>query len=257
MSSSGPIESFDVGAARVLRLSHGKANALDVELFEALTAALEEATEDGCRALVLTGTGSIFSAGVDLVRLLNDGGQYRGALLKALGEALHALLTYPKPLIAAINGHAIAGGCIVACAADHRIMIREHGRIGVPELTVGVPFPPMALEILRFATPPQYFRQLVYRGLTYSSDHAHACGLVDELVAVEALSDRALACATELASIPPNSFALTKSQAVRPVIERLQQQWSQDIDVQVNEAWNSEDTVTAVQQYVDTTLRKR
>ncbi len=250
------IEVTELNGVAVLQMRHGKANALDVDLCTALKTTLEQVATTS-KAVVLTGQEKIFSAGVDLVRLLKDGEDYRGALLKALGDALHALLTHPKPLIAAINGHAIAGGCILACAADHRIMIREHGRIGVPELTVGVPFPPMALEILRFAVPPQHFRQLVFRGLTYTPDRAHACGLVDELVAVEALSDRARTCALELAAIPPHAFALTKSQAVRPVVERLQQQWTQDMDAKVNKAWNSAEIVAAVQGYVDNTLRKR
>ncbi len=249
------IEVKEANGIAVLQMQHGKANALDVELCTELKGTLQQ-VESTSNAVVLTGREKIFSAGVDLVRMLNDGDEYRSALLAALGDVLHALFFYPKPLIAAINGHAIAGGCILAWAADHRIMIRDHGRIGVPELTVGVPFPPIALEIIRFATPPQHFRQLVLRGLTYPPEQALASGLVDELIASEALSERAVSCAAELASIPPQSFGLTKLQVCRPVFEKLQQDWSQNMAAQVNEAWNSADVVAAVQAYVDKTLRK-
>ncbi len=249
------IEVHKANGIAVLQMQHGKANALDVELCTELKGTLQQ-VESTSKAVVLTGQGKIFSAGVDLVRLLNDGDEYRTALLTALGDVMHALFFHPKPLIAAINGHAIAGGCILACAADHRIMTRENGRIGVPELTVGVPFPPIALEIMRFATPPQYFRQLVFRGLTYPPEQALARGLVDELVAGEALSDRAMICAAELASIAPLSFELTKLQACRLVFEKLEQKWSQNMAAQVNEAWNSAEVVAAVQNYVDKTLRK-
>jgi enoyl-CoA hydratase len=249
------IEVKEASGIAVLQMQHGKANALDVELCTELKVTLQQ-VESTSKAVVLTGQGTIFSAGVDLVRLLNDGDEYRSALLTALADVLHALFFYPKPLVAAINGHAIAGGCILACAADHRIMIRDHGKIGVPELTVGLPFPPIALEIMRFATPPQHFRQCVFRGLTYPPDQALAWGLVDELVASEVLSDRAVICATELASIPPRSFELTKSQACRPVVEKLQQKWSQNMAAEVNEVWNSAEIVAAVQAYVDKTLHK-
>lgn len=239
----------------VLQMQHGRANALDVELCTALKDTLQQ-IESTAKAVVLTGRDKIFSAGVDLVRLLSDGAEYRSALLTALGDVLHAMFFYPKPLISAINGHAIGGGCILACATDHRIMIRDNGRVGVPELTVGVPFPPIALEIIRFAVPPQHFRQLVFRGLTCPSDQALAWGLVDELVAGDALVDRAMTCAAELASIPSRSFELTKQQACRPVYEKLQQKWSKSTAVEVNEAWNSTEVVAAMQDYVDRTLRK-
>ena len=249
------IEVKETKGMAVLQMKHGKANALDVEFCIELKATLQQ-VESTSKAVVLTGQQKIFSAGVDLVRLLQDGDQYRTALLTALGDVLHALFFYPKPLIAAINGHAIAGGCIIACAADYRIMIGENGRIGVPELAVGLPFPPIALEIIRFATSPQHFRRLVFRGLTYPPDKALAWGLVDELVASEAISDRAMVCAAELASIPPRSFELTKLQACRPVFEKLQQKWTQRMAAQVNEVWNSVAVVAAVQNYVDKTLCK-
>lgn len=249
------IELTEMHGVTILQMKHGKANALDVELCTELKARLQQ-VESTTKAVVLTGEKKIFSAGVDLIRLLNDGEEYCAALLTALGDALHALFFYSKPLIAAINGHAIAGGCILACAADHRIMVQEGGRIGVPELTVGLPFPPIALEIIRFATPPQHFRQLVLRGLTYPPEKALAWGLVDELVDSKMLSDRAMTCAQELAAIPPRSFELTKLQACQPVFEKLQRKWSQNMAANVNEAWNSEAVVATVQKHVNMTLRK-
>ncbi|MFQ5937159.1 MAG: enoyl-CoA hydratase/isomerase family protein, partial [Acidiferrobacterales bacterium] len=193
------IETKECAGIGVLRMKHGKANALDTELCTELKTALQQ---QHAKAVVLTGEGKIFSAGVDLVRLLKDGEDYRRSLLRALSEALHTLFFYPRPVIAAINGHAIAGGCIVACAADHRIMTHEAGRIGIPELLVGVPFPPMALEVMRFNVPAHHLQQLIFRGLTCVPEHALTWGLVDELVEGERLLERALERATELAAIP-------------------------------------------------------
>src|SRR5215813_14130931 len=115
-----------------LRLTHGKASALDVELLDALLRELDGLGED-VRALILTGTGSIFSAGVDLFRLTAEGADYVRRFLPLLSRFLRTLFAFPRPVIAAANGHAIAGGCIVVLAADVRLMAEGSGRIGVPE----------------------------------------------------------------------------------------------------------------------------
>ena len=80
-----------------------------------------------------------------------------------------AVFYHPKPVVAAINGHAIAGGAVLACCADRRIMARESGRIGVTELLVGVPFPALAFEIVRFAVPGIFSPRFALSGATYAS----------------------------------------------------------------------------------------
>ncbi len=238
----------------ILHMRHGKANALDTELCVALMDALEQ-SQPTAKALVLTGAGKIFSAGVDLVRLL-ESDAYRRALLQSLGQLLDRLFFYPRPVVAAINGHAIAGGCILACAADHRVMIQEAARIGVPELLVGVPFPALALEIMRATAAPYHLQQLMYRGLTCEPSQALTWGLVDELVDKERVLERALERARELATIPSRSFELTKLQARVPSRERLASPAIQEADAQVLQAWNSPEVVTAIRQYVERTLGK-
>src|SRR5690242_6900778 len=113
-----------------LRLAHGKASALDVELLDALQRALEGAAGE-VRALVLTGTGSIFSAGVDLFRLTREGAVDVRRFLPLLSRLVRTLFAFPRPVVAAVNGHAIAGGCIRVLAADARLMAEGGGRIGV------------------------------------------------------------------------------------------------------------------------------
>src|SRR5215470_4607203 len=120
-----------------LRLAHGKASLLDVELLDALLRELDGVAED-VRALILTGTGSIFSAGVDLFRLTQEGKDYVRRFLPLLSRLLCTLFTFPRPVVAAASGHAIAGGCVLVVACDIRLMAEGAGRIGVPELLVGV-----------------------------------------------------------------------------------------------------------------------
>jgi enoyl-CoA hydratase len=238
----------------ILHMHHGKANALDTELCVALGNALEQ-SQSTAKAVVLTGEGRIFSAGVDLVRLL-ESDDYRRALLQALAQMLERLFFYPRPVVAAINGHAIAGGCILACAADHRVMIKDAARIGAPELLVGVPFPALALEIMRTSATPYHLQQLMYRGLTCEPSQALAWGLVDELVDKERVLEHALARAREFAAIPTRSFELTKLQARLPSRERLALPATEETDAQVLQAWNSPEVVNAIRQYVERTLAK-
>jgi enoyl-CoA hydratase len=215
----------------ILELGHGKANALDVDL---------------CR-------GGIFSAGVDLLRLLDGGPRYIDEFLPAFHEMLETLFVYPKPVVAALNGHAIAGGCVVACATDHRVMAGDSGRVGVPELRVGVPFPSAALEIMRFALAPVHFREIMYRGAVLDPSRARDWGLIDEIVAAERLMDHAVASAADLASVSPSAFALTKTQIRAPFVERMKAA-REGFDAAVRDIWVAPQTREAIRDYVTRTL---
>jgi enoyl-CoA hydratase len=171
-----------------------------------------------------------------------------------MSAAFKALFTFPKPLVAAVNGHAIAGGCVMTCCADYRIMAREPGRIGIPELLVGVPFPIVPLEIVRFAMPPQHLQALIYRTLTLTADDALKYGVVDQVVEPERVVDEAVAVADSLAAMPVESFQLTKRLLREPALRRMRE--GADIDLLVREAWAEEDVLSAVRDYVERTLKR-
>jgi len=135
-------------------MRHGKANALDITLCGGLADCFDKLCASDARAVVLTGQGQIFSAGVDLLQVNAGGADYIRRFLPMLHRMYQAVFFHPKPLVAAVNGHAIAGGCVLACCADRRIMARGGGRMGITELLVGVPFPALAFEIVRFAGKP-------------------------------------------------------------------------------------------------------
>ena len=244
------------GAVTVVRMDHGKVNAMDTELMTAwigVLGRLERA--DGTAAVVLTGAGSVFSAGVDLRRLVAGGRDYVQTFLPLLGDAFFRTFTFPKPLVAAVNGHAIAGGCILACACDYRVMADGNGRIGTPELSVGVPFPGMALEILRLAIPAHRLQSAIYGGVTCTASEALAGGFVDELAPPDGCIDRAAAVAARLGALPPISFALTKRLIRGPARDRAVA-GLRSIDAEVLQAWLSRRVLDAVEAYVDRTLRK-
>jgi enoyl-CoA hydratase len=185
------VQREDCGAVAVLRLAHGRANALDPEVLGALGQALEAAAS--ARAVILTGAGTMFSAGVDLKRLAAGGPDYPTALVPALVDCFARLFYHPRPVVAAINGHAVAGGCVIACAADRRLAARGGARLGVTELLVGVPFPAIALEIMRAAIPSAHFAETVYQGRTWGVEDAERRGLVDAVVEPDRLLDAAVA----------------------------------------------------------------
>jgi enoyl-CoA hydratase len=250
------IERSDRDGVAVLRMADGKANAMDVDFCERMAESFEEIRLSPARAVVMTGSGRIFSAGVDLVRLLEGGRPYIRKFLPALDAMLTAVFSHPKPVVAAINGHAIAGGCVLACAADRRLMVPDGGGIGVPELLVGVPFPAMAMEIMRCAAAPQYFEATILSGVVYQPKEAVVRGLIDELVEPQRLLDQAIAAARDLAALPPAAFALTKRQTRQPSLERLERV-GRSIDAAVEDIWTADDTLDRIRAYVARTLQKK
>lgn len=240
----------------VLRMANGKANVMDTALLSELGSALSTLAVDGsARAVVVTGIGSIFSAGVDLVTLLEGGDAYLDEFLPALSVALGHAFRFPKPLVAAVNGHAIAGGCVLACAADRKLVVDGKARMGVPELLVGVPFPLVALEIVKFSVAPKMLSQLLFGGTTLAPAEAVGSGFADEAVPADELMPKALAAAAALAAIPPTSFLLTKTELRHAGWERLDRDMEAS-DKEVRAAWGAEECRAAVRAYVEKTLGK-
>lgn len=239
-----------------LRLDHGKANALDLEHVQELASALERFADDPTlQAAILTGAGRIFCAGVDLTRVLEGGAAYARTFVPKLAHAFHRLFTCPKPVVAAVNGHAIAGGCVLAAACDYRLMAEGSATIGVPELRVGVPFPLVAIEILRFATSTAHLQELVYRGATYTTDAAYERGLVDEVVPVEELDHRAAVVARRLALEPVARFRLTKQQLRAPTIAAIATHQA-ETDAAVTAEWERPETRAAIRAYLEARRRQ-
>src|SRR5262249_37274872 len=204
--------------------------------------------------VVLTGTGAIFSAGVDLFRVLEGGRAYLEQFLPALDSCFKKLLAFEKPLVAAINGHAIAVGAILACAAHRRLLARGKATFGAPALKVGVPCPPVAREILRLGVPRRHLCDVVLRGRVLGVDECREAGLVDEVVDAGELLPRSIAAAQELAAYPARAFELTKRQLRRPALEAVER--SAGLVPRILDAWSSPEVLGAIRAYVDRTLKK-
>jgi enoyl-CoA hydratase len=249
------IQRDDRDGVRILRLAHGKVSAMDIELGEAFMREMQDAATAPVKAVIVTGTGSSFSAGVDLFRVVTDGAEYGRRFLPVLDGLLHAALTLPKPMVAAINGHAIAGGCILAACCDHRIMVEGPGRIGIPELAVGVPFPALPLQVMAARLTDANLRDLVFTGRTVQVDEAKAIGLIDEKCPSGMLIDRALETVERLALIPAAAFGLTKEAFYAPILERAKA--LAGYNARVVDAWLQPHTYDTIRAYLDRTIPKR
>ncbi|MFA5890908.1 MAG: enoyl-CoA hydratase/isomerase family protein [Actinomycetota bacterium] len=240
----------------VLRMDHAKVNALDAEFLRSLTAKLAEIEGSDAEALVLTGNHRAFSAGANLPLILEGGAEYVRDNVPVLGEAFGALFSFPRPVVAAVNGHAIAGGCVLVCACDYKVMTDGDALVGIPELRVGVPFPTSALEIMRFAVGSQFVQQLVYLGEVYGPQEGMRRGLVDEVVAEGDVLARALEVAAHLASIPAETFALTKRALRYPVLSRIERD-APRFDPDVVRLWASDEVLASMQSFVDEVIGAR
>jgi enoyl-CoA hydratase len=158
-------------------------------------------------------------------------------------------------VVAAANGHAIAGGCILVLACDVRLMAEGTGRIGVPELLVGVPFPTAALEVVRFAVPRDKVQSLVYTGKTLLPQEALASGLIDEVVAPGVLLTRAEEIARQLALIPLQVYRMTKQSLRAEALERIERA-NEPHNRAMLEVWSAAETHAHIREYVRRTLGK-
>lgn len=235
----------------MVRLDHGPVNALDLELLTAITATMARLVDTP--ATVLTGAGTVFSAGVDLRRIVAGGPAYVREFLPTLSEAFLAVFDHPRPVVAAVNGHALAGGCVLVAASDVRLM--SGGTIGLTELLVGVPFPVTPLEIMRFAVGPAV-AGLALTGRTMSPDEACRIGLVDAVVPPEELLPQAVHRAAALARIPAAVYASTKQQLRRFARRRIEELRPVD-DPRAAAVWESEQTRAAAADYLDRLARER
>ena len=166
-----------------------------------LTDALRSIESSDASAVLLTGNDRVFSAGVDLKKLLTLKDQQRDEFLRALIECFVTAFRFPKPMVAAVNGAAIAGGCALALACDTRI-ISKGVKIGMPEQRLGVPLPTVAVEIMRFTLGNRGTQDVVFAGKTFVNEEAISARLVDGLCTSEHLIEESMSAVRSLAELP-------------------------------------------------------
>ncbi len=221
-----------------IRLACGKANALNPRSLDALAEAFGEAGRADPAGVVLTGYDGFFSAGLDLVLLYGLDPAAMDAFMQAFDRVMLEVFAFPRPVVAAVNGHAVAGGCILALACDARVAVDGPIKIGLNEIRLGVPFPSSALEIARHGLAARSLEEVLYGGELYSPAEAQSRGLVDRVTG-DALAEARALCA-RLAGQPRGAFAAIKAALKAPALARARESLD-DLRRAFVEAWYAPD----------------
>ncbi len=191
-------------------LDDGKVNAMHRAFFDGLNAALDRAAGDGSRVLVLTGRPGYLSAGLNIKLLPTLPPDELRPTLVGFGRTLLRLWTYELPTVAAASGHAVAGGALLAFACDRRFLTDGPFRVQMNETAIGLPLPTWALAICQAAIPPRWHTEALLHARAYTPAEALERGMVDDVVAPDALLGRAREAAQQLAALDGPAYAVSK-----------------------------------------------
>jgi enoyl-CoA hydratase len=183
----------------VITMDDGKVNALGPDMLAEINKALDQAEADGAGAVVIAGNNRVFSAGFQLKILQSGDLDASIGMLKSGFELSHRLLSFRKPVVAAITGHAIAMGSFLACSTDHRIAAPGYN-FQANEVAIGMVLPYAALEVMKLRLTRSAYQQAVGLARTYYGETALAAGWVDEIVPPEVVLERAEQAANEFAT---------------------------------------------------------
>ena len=245
-----------VGEAILLRMRAGKANAIGPAWLQRMEALLDEALAWRARALVITGYEAFFSAGLDLPALDALDRDQMGSFMSAFSRTMLRLFELPLPVVAAVNGHAIAGGCVLALQADVRIGAVSDFRIGLNEVQLGIGLPALVLETLRAQVPPPSLLPIAQEGRLFSPDEALAVGLLHELAPPDRLEQRAVGRALELGALPSSAFAAVKQGLRSTVAQRVRELQEQDA-ARWAQLWSSDEGRERRRQAIERLTRKK
>ena len=228
--ADSPINLRKEGNISIITIDDGKANVFGVPMTSALSAALDEIdTKEG--AVVIEGREGIFSAGFDL-NVMNSGDPdaQREMRLGGVNVALKAM-DFPRPIVAAVTGHAVAMGAIFTCGLDWRIGARGNFKHGLNEIKDGLALPMFGVELPRFRLNPTRFQEAVMRSTIYSPDDAVAVGFLDEVVDAERCREAAFEKAQELAALLPSpGYGVTKIRDRGPTKRLIEDNLEADLD---------------------------
>ena len=234
MSTSGDVAE--------LALCRGKVNALNETMVEHLRQQLTRMDEDeSIRAVILTGRGSFFSFGFDIPELLSYTKEEFVRFLTKFTDLYTELFLFPKPVVAALNGHAIAGGCMLALTCDQRIMAQSGGKISLNEITFGASVFAGSVEMLVACVGHRHAAEVLYRGAMLSAEQAHTLGLVDRVTTQQDLLAESRGTARQLAASDHVAFQSIKMLLRKPIAERMRDRERASIEEFVD-IWYSEST---------------
>ncbi len=233
------------GRVALVGLERPPVNALTLPYLGQLSATLAQVAASDAGSLVLTAAGTTFSAGLDLRALLTYDATQQRDLVDALNEILYLLYSFPIPTVAALNGHAVAGGLLLALCCDYRIAPEGSVRFGLAEVRVGVPYPLNAMAVVRAELTAETARDLALLGVNLSPRQALVRGVVDELCEAQQVRARALEAARGLGELPRETFRRVKGQLRGEVLREMERAIADKSDP-ARERWITKETADGV-----------
>jgi enoyl-CoA hydratase/carnithine racemase len=235
------LTSIDRGIATVT-LNRPKVNAINEPVAQELLARLHDlAADSGVQAVILTGQGSFFSFGLDIPEFL---GYTKDAFIRfvtTFAELYTYLFEYPKPVIAALNGHTVAGGCMIASACDARVMVSGKGRISLNEINFGSSLFPGSAVMLQYCVGTRNAEIVAFTGAMFSPEEAQKLGLVDQVVTEEDLYPTVNALAEQCAKRHAPAYQSIKMLLRKDTAEEMKRKDNLYRDKMVD-IWYSEHT---------------
>lgn len=204
-----------------LTIDDGKANVMSSRMLAALNDALDRAERDEA-VVLLQGREGMFSAGYDMAMFGRGAGEIVSTI-KAGGQLVERLLGFPRPVIAACTGHAIAQGAFLLLAADVRIGGSGRYKVGLNEVAIGLTIPHYGVEAARLRMPAPWFNHATTTGALYSPQEAHVAGFLDRVVEPEQLKEAVAAEAERLKTLNPEAHRNTKARVRKDALERIRE----------------------------------
>jgi 3,2-trans-enoyl-CoA isomerase len=225
-----------------LTIARGKVNALNGAVVDELRASLKSLEHDpDARSVIITGAGRFFSFGLDVPEFLSFDKARFTQFLTSFTDLCAYIFLYPKPVVAALNGHTVAAGCMLAVACDLRVMATGKGRIALNELSFGSSVFAGITEMLRFCVGSANAAKVLYSASMYSAEDAKSIGLVDEVTAEQDVLAAAAKMASTLGSKYPPAFAGIKSLLRKSIGEDIRRREKESIR-EFADIWYSEHT---------------
>jgi enoyl-CoA hydratase/carnithine racemase len=229
-----------VDGIAIVRIERPPANALAPDLLAEGAELMEGLRADPPKAVVLTGSGGFFSGGVDLKLAPTLSIEEQRGMVGGINRLFCDWYGFPRPVVAAVNGHAVAGGLILALCADRRIGARG-ATFGLTEVRVGAPYPKAAIGVVQAELAPASARELVLRGELIDGEKALELGALDELLEPAAVEGRSLDVAREFAALPTATYEIVKEQLRGEALAAMREGSESD---PLASGWLSDETVS-------------
>lgn len=222
----------------IIRLNRGKSNALNGEMIAELSEMLNNIENDNnVGGVIITGHTTFFSAGLDLIELYNyDEMQTKNFWIQFL-SFVSQITAFRKPMVAAINGHSPAGGCVLALACDARVMADGRFIIGLNEVPVGIVVPKSIFDLYSFWLGSASASRSLLEGKLFQPQEALSIGLVDEVVNADSILTAAEKHARKYMAFEQNTWQLSKRNIRRDLLESMNADQSVDLEMMLKQWW--------------------